>query len=298
MKILVIDDNVVTREVIAETLIAAKYEVEKSSDIIDAIPRLGVFKPDIIILNTKTGKNDVDTLTAVSKLTGSHVLPLTDADEQTIKNDVIVGSPENPFKDIDIVSRVNDLANEIRKKDKGLLLRLFTKESKNEGTECNFPNFEFGKSYVIFEKEPNIIYKAIECFTGKDYDVFVATEKTKFIAEKFKDGNDKIKVLKLSVKPREDCTEVSKLGTITDQIKKFISEKERPAIVFDDLLTITEANGLNSTMTMLYQVLNSGIKKRISLIFSMDDDILTGSDRELFLHNMKQYGIRGDFDEN
>ncbi|MCQ2056072.1 MAG: hypothetical protein MJY64_01170 [archaeon] len=296
MKILVIDDNAVTQEAVAE--LTAKYEVEKSSDTLDAISRLGTLKPDIVILNTKTGENDVDTLTAISKLAGSHVILLTDAGEHIAKNDIIAGYLEKPFRDTDIINKVNDLANDIRKKDKGFLVRLFTRESKNEDIEYNFPNVEFGKSYVIFEKEPNLVYKVIEYFVGKNYDVFVATEKIKFMTEKFKDSDDKIRILKLSVRPHADYIEVSKLGTITDQIKKFIVEKERPIIVFDSLLTVIEANGLNNTMTMLYQILNSGIKKRISLIFSTNANVLTDNDRELFLHNMKQYGIQGDFNEN
>ena len=125
----------------------------------------------------------------------------------------------------------------------------------------------------------------------KDCNVMVITTgKVKSITERFKnDEGMSVKILGLSVKSRIGYVEMSKLGTVMDQIKTFIVENDRPVIVFDDMEPIIDTNGLNNVMTMLYQIINGAVKKTSSLVVSIGENSLTDKDKELFLHDMERY---------
>ena len=128
-------------------------------------------------------------------------------------------------------------------------------------------------------------------FMTKSCNVMVITAgKVKSITERFKnDEGMSVKILGLSVKSRIGYVEMSKLGTVMDQIKKFVVENDKPVIVFDDMEPIIDTNGLNNVMTMLYQILNGAVKKTSSLVVSTGENSLTDKDKELFLHDMERY---------
>ncbi|MBQ6547747.1 MAG: DUF835 domain-containing protein, partial [Candidatus Methanomethylophilaceae archaeon] len=158
-------------------------------------------------------------------------------------------------------------------------------------SEDEISGARFGKSYVIFENEPSSVYKLAWYFMTKDCAVMIITTgKIKSITERFKneDGHT-VKVLGLSLKARMGYVEMSKLGTVMDQIKRFITENDKPVIVFDNMEPIIDTNGLNNVMTMLYQIINGAVKKASSLVVSTGENSLTDKDKELFLHDMERY---------
>ena len=164
-------------------------------------------------------------------------------------------------------------------------------QQRDQVSEDEIAGARFGKSYVIFESEPSSVYKLAWYFMTKECDVMIITAgKIKSITERFKNEEGlNVKALGLSVKPRIGYVEMSKLGTVMDNIKKFITENDKPVIVFDNMEPIIDTNGLNNVMTMLYQIINGAVRKASSLVVSIGENSLTDKDKELFLHDMERY---------
>lgn len=296
MKILIVDDNIAIQEIIAEILTVDGYEIDKAGTVAEAIEKLDTVRPDAILLDTQVGgQSGLEVLDALPEDTDVRAVLLTKNKEQAPKDsNIIVGYIQKPFKSSDVMDSVRKLAEEMdikQPKEKKFKFKLFGKHSIESSSDDDLPGIRFGKSYVVFEKEPETVFKISSHLMKKDCDILlITTSKVKSVTERFRDAEGKeVKVLGLTNKARMGYIEISRLGTIMDQIKKFMNEKEKPAIVFDNLQMVIEANGLNNVMTMLYQIINCNVSKTSSLVVSTDDSALTDKDKELFLHNMEQY---------
>lgn len=295
MKILIVDDNIAIQEIIAEILLTDGYEIEKAGTVSDAVDKLDSFRPDIIILDSEVGgERGFKVLDALPADTAVRAIILTKGKESLPKDtQVIHGYIQKPFKSSEIMTKVRELGEEMNlapKEKKFWFGKLFSKQNK-QAQEEELSGMRFGKSYVVFENEPDAVYKLAWHFMMKGCDVMVLTSgKIKSITERFKnEAGKEVRALGLSQKPRTGYIEMSKLGTVMDQIKKFIEEKDKPVIVFDNMEEIITENGLNSVMTMLYQILNGVVKKTSTLIVSTREESLTDKDKELFLHDMERY---------
>ena len=295
MKILIVDDNIAIQEILAEILTVDGYEIDKAGTVSDAIDKLDSFRPDALLLDSQVGGESglrvLDTLPedsdirAIILTRGKEILP---KDTPFIK-----GFIQKPFKSEEVTRRVRELGEEMdlkRSREKRFRFKLFSKQPK-QVSEDEIAGARFGKSYVIFESEPSSVYKLAWYFMTKECNVMVITAgKIKSITERFKNDSDlNVKVLGLSVKSRIGYVEMSKLGTVMGQIKKFITENDKPVIVFDNMEPIIDANGLNNVMTMLYQIINGSVRKTSSLVVSIGENSLTDKDKELFLHDMERY---------
>ncbi|MFA5453474.1 MAG: response regulator [Candidatus Methanomethylophilaceae archaeon] len=291
MKVLIVDDNVAIQEIIAEILTVDGYEVELASTIDDAISKVGSFKPEAILLDSVVdGKSSLRVLDSLGEDSDVRALILTNGKEQLPKDTpFIFGFIQKPFKSSEILEKVRSLSSdaEIRHmKGKRSRFKLFSRTVTEKSDEDM--GLRFGKSYVVFENEPEAVYKMATFFTTKNCDIMVVTSgRSKSVTERFKDIH--VKVLGLSMKPRIGYIEMSKLGTLMGAITEFIDEAVKPVVVIDDLERIIDVNGLNTVLTMIYQIINGGSKKIATLVISVKEESLTDKDKELLLHDMELY---------
>ena len=291
MKVLIVDDNVAIQEIIAEILTVDGYEVELASTIDDAISKVGSFKPEAILLDSVVdGKSSLRVLDSLEEDSDVRALILTNGKEQLPKDtSFIFGFIQKPFKSSEILEKVRSLSSdaEIRHmKGKRSRFKLFSRTVTEKSDEDM--GLRFGKSYVVFENEPEAVYKMATFFTTKNCDIMVVTSgRSKSVTERFKDIH--VKVLGLSMKPRIGYIEMSKLGTLMGAITEFIDEAVKPVVVIDDLERIIDVNGLNTVLTMIYQIINGGSKKIATLVISVKEESLTDKDKELLLHDMELY---------
>ena len=295
MRILIVDDNIAIQEILAEILTVDGYEIDKAGSVAVAIDKLDSFRPDALLLDYEVaGESGLKVLDVLPEDSDIRAIVLTRGKEIIPKDTPFIkGSIQKPFKSEQVTQMIRELGDEMdlkRSKERRFKFRLFSKQPK-QVSEDEISGARFGKSYVIFENEPSSVYKLAWYFMTKDCAVMIITTgKIKSITERFKneDGHT-VKVLGLSLKARMGYVEMSKLGTVMDQIKRFITENDKPVIVFDNMETIIDTNGLNNVMTMLYQIINWAVKKASSLVVSTGENSLTDKDKELFLHDMERY---------
>ncbi len=295
MRILIVDDNIAIQEILAEILTVDGYEIDKAGSVAVAIDKLDSFRPDALLLDYEVaGESGLKVLDVLPEDSDIRAIVLTRGKEIIPKDTPFIkGSIQKPFKSEQVTQMIRELGDEMdlkRSKERRFKFRLFSKQPK-QVSEDEISGARFGKSYVIFENEPSSVYKLAWYFMTKDCAVMIITTgKIKSITERFKneDGHT-VKVLGLSLKARMGYVEMSKLGTVMDQIKRFITENDKPVIVFDNMEPIIDTNGLNNVMTMLYQIINGAVKKASSLVVSTGENSLTDKDKELFLHDMERY---------
>ena len=295
MKILIVDDNIAIQEILAEILTVDGYEIDKAGTVSDAVDKLDSFSPDALLLDSQVGgESGLKVLDALPEDSDIRAIILTRGKEVIPKDtQFIKGYIQKPFKSSEVTEKIRELGEDMdikRSRDRKFKFKLFSKQPKQVSEE-EIAGARFGKSYVIFESEPSSVYKLAWYFMTKECSVMVITTgKVKSITERFKnDEGMNVKVLGLSAKARIGYVEMSKLGTVMDQIKKFISENDKPVIVFDNMEPIIDINGLNNVLTMIYQIINGAVKKTSSLVVSTGENSLTDKDKELFLHDMERY---------
>ena len=295
MRILIVDDNIAIQEILAEILTVDGYEIDKAGSVAVAIDKLDSFRPDALLLDYEVaGESGLKVLDVLPEDSDIRAIVLTRGKEIIPKDTPFIkGSIQKPFKSEQVTQMIRELGDEMdlkRSKERRFKFRLFSKQPK-QVSEDEISGARFGKSYVIFENEPSSVYKLAWYFMTKDCAVMIITTgKIKSITERFKneDGHT-VKVLGLSLKARMGYVEMSKLGTVMDQIKRFITENDKPVIDFDNMEPIIDTNGVNNVMTMLYQIINGTVKKASSLVVSTGENSLTDKDKELFLHDMERY---------
>lgn len=296
MKILIVDDNIAIQEIIGEILSSDGFDIDKTSTVSEAIVKLRSFHPDIILLAFEVGgENGLRVLDSLPKNSDVKVVILSKEKELVPDNiPFIKGSIQKPFKSSEIIQLVRNISKDTgdkSNKDKNLITRLFFKP--RQASADNISGAKFGKSYIIFEEEPVSVYKLAQYFAVKDYDVMVITVgKIRQINKKLKNDDGKaMSVLGLSVKSRIGYIGTSKLGTVMDCIKRFIEEKSKPVIVFDNMGPIIDINGSNSVITMIHQILSDLAEKTSTLIISINENSLTDKDKELLLCDMERYMV-------
>ena len=295
MKILIVDDNIAIQEILSEILTVDGYEIDKAGTISEAVEKLDSFRPDALLLDSQVnGESGLKVLDALPEDSEIRALILTRGKE-TIPKDTpfIKGSIQKPFRSSEVTDRIRALEEEMeirRSSQRRFKFKFFSKQPK-QVSEDEISGARFGKSYVIFESEPSSVYKLASYFVTKECNVMIITTgKIKSITERFKpEEGMNVKILGLSQKARIGYVEMSKLGTVMDQIKKFVIDYDKPVIVFDNMEPIIDSNGLNNVMTMLYQIINGSVKKTSSLVVSTSENSLTDKDKELFLHDMERY---------
>lgn len=312
MKILIVDDNVAVQEIIRDILAERGHIVRLASTVDEAVEKIKSFEPDVVMLDSWVG--DEDGMHVVSRT--REELPNFDLKVILIKssselaptdNPNIKGWVDKPFKSSDILDAIEDLkvseaeaveAEAERKKSRrrykqarrqsggGFLHR--SKGSKPEPTpDLSESGIEFGRSYVMFEPEPEKVYEFVSSFDTREYGILIVTsDKAKAIKERF--SYVSMEVIQLTSSGRAGTMDIQALGSLMVRVQQFIADRPKPVVVFDTFGDIIEANGMNTSLLMLRQLM-TGKEGVCTFAVSVDSTPLTDKDRGILLHDMYVY---------
>ena len=308
MKILIVDDNVAVQEIIRDILAERGHNIRLASTVDEAIEKIKSFEPDVVMLDSWVG--DEDGMHVVSRVHEEIpsmdlrvILIKSSGDVMPTDNPEIKGFVDKPFKSSDIldalehmkVSEAEAEAEESeRKKSKRNARKksggLFHRKVKPEAPpvqDLSQSGISFGLSYVMFEPEPDRVYTFVSRFDMAEYSVLIVTsERMKAIKERFSYGD--IDVIQLVSRERAGTMDIQGLGSLMVRISDFIKEKGKPVVVFDTFGDVIEANGLNTSLLMLQQLM-AGKSKPCTFAVSVDMALLTDKDRGILLHSMINY---------
>lgn len=308
MKALIVDDNVAVQEIIRDILSERGHIVRLAGTVDEAVEKIKSFEPDAILLDSKVGEEGG--LHVISRI--GEELPgfepkviLIKSANEIAPTDIpaIKGLVDKPFKSADILDAIGHLqeseaqaevaeaerkkAKKVKtKKDGGILRRKRTKMPEPV-PDLSRSGIVFGRSYTVFEPYPDRIYTFVSRFDTSEYDVMmITTDRAKAIRERFSYRN--MEIVSLTSNGRSGSEDVRSLGTVMVRVNEFIRRNERPVIVFDSFGEIIAANGLNTSLLMLQQLM-AGATRVCTFAVSVDRTPLTDKDRGILLHNMVEY---------
>ena len=309
MNILVVDDNAAIREIFKDILTSKGHAVMTASTLDEAIDRLES-KPDIVFLDTKVGSDEgIHLITRHKEVYPDaelYVVLVKGASEQ-VPTDMpeIVTSIDKPFKSEQVLAAVDmaiAVADERRMNDSGKKRKpkknaqlkkssgFFSKKrepivkvSKAGAAE----GADFGTKYVVFEEIPEDIYLLAAKFNPQFFSVaIVSSNKQKAFRDYFDiDGQT---IITLSANPKAGSMSIRGLGTLMETLLQFAEEKDRPVIIIDNFKDLVEANGMNSTLVFINQLI-TGLKKEATVALSVDLGRVNAKERNILLSKMKEY---------
>ena len=308
MKILIVDDNEAVQEIIRDILVERDHNVRLASTVDEAVEKIKSFEPDVVMLDSWVGEEDGMRVISRSKEEAPNldlrvILIKTASEVAPTDNPYIKGWVNKPFKSSDILDaieemKISEAAAEVaetqrktrikqrqKKKRGGLLHR--KKPQVEEVPDLAESGIVFGRSYVMFEPDPEKIYDFVSRFNTGEYDLLIITsDRAKASKERF--SYVSLEVVPLTSSGRSGSMEIQGLGSLMVRVFNFIDEKERPVVVFDTFGDIVEANGINQSLVMLRQLM-SGATKDCTFAVSVDAAPLTDKDRGILLHDMQIY---------
>ena len=308
MKILIVDDNEAVQEIIRDLLVERDHNVRLASTVDEAVEKIKSFEPDVVMLDSWVGEEDGMRVISRSKEEAPNldlrvILIKTASEVAPTDNPYIKGWVNKPFKSSDILDaieemKISEAAAEVaetqrktrikqrQKKERGGLLHR-KKPQVEEVPDLAESGIVFGRSYVMFEPDPEKIYDFVSRFNTGEYDLLIITsDRAKAIKERF--SYVSLEVVPLTSSGRSGSMEIQGLGSLMVRVFNFIDEKERPVVVFDTFGDIVEANGINQSLVMLRQLM-SGATKDCTFAVSVDAAPLTDKDRGILLHDMQNY---------
>ncbi|HJH57563.1 MAG TPA: response regulator [Euryarchaeota archaeon] len=308
MKILIVDDNEAVQEIIRDILVERDHNVRLASTVDEAVEKIKSFEPDVVMLDSWVGEEDGMRVISRSKEEAPNldlrvILIKTASEVAPTDNPYIKGWVNKPFKSSDILDaieemKISEAAAEVaetqrktrikqrQKKERGGLLHR-KKPQVEEVPDLAESGIVFGRSYVMFEPDPEKIYDFVSRFNTGEYDLLIITsDRAKAIKERF--SYVSLEVVPLTSSGRSGSMEIQGLGSLMVRVFNFIDEKERPVVVFDTFGDIVEANGINQSLVMLRQLM-SGATKDCTFAVSVDAAPLTDKDRGILLHDMQIY---------
>lgn len=308
MKILIVDDNEAVQEIIRDILVERDHNVRLASTVDEAVEKIKSFEPDVVMLDSWVGEEDGMRVISRSKEEAPNldlrvILIKTASEVAPTDNPYIKWWVNKPFKSSDILDaieemKISEAAAEVaetqrktrikqrQKKERGGLLHR-KKPQVEEVPDLAESGIVFGRSYVMFEPDPEKIYDFVSRFNTGEYDLLIITsDRAKAIKERF--SYVSLEVVPLTSSGRSGSMEIQGLGSLMVRVFNFIDEKERPVVVFDTFGDIVEANGINQSLVMLRQLM-SGATKDCTFAVSVDAAPLTDKDRGILLHDMQIY---------
>ncbi len=300
MKVLIVDDNVAVQEILKDILSEVGHLVRLAGSIEEAVGKTLDFAPDVVMLDSQIdGEEGLSYITEVRKA-GKDValrIVLIKSASEIAPKDIpeIVGCIVKPFKSTEIISMLDGLTAVVAEskapessKAKKRSWSLWRKKKKAPvAKEKSDDPGMFGRSYVVFEPEPETIYDIASKFDPKKYDILLFTsDRAKAIKERF--GYEEIEVVPLTSSGRFGTMDIHALGTVSDKACTFIASHGMPVVIFDSLGAFVDSDGLSLPLMMIEEIMSSG-GKAFTLAVSMDDAELTDKDREILLHNMSEY---------
>lgn len=307
MKVLIVDDNVAVQEIIRDILSERGHNVRLASTVDEAVEKIRSFEPDLVMLDSWVGDEDgmhvvSRTMEEMPSFELKVILIKSSSELAPTDNPYIKGWVDKPFKSTDILEALDQMkADEAeaveaeagrrrsrhQRKRSGGVLRRRQKPEAEPAPDLSESGVVFGRSYVVFEPEPERIYQFVSMFNAVDYGVMVVTsDRAKAIKERFSYEN--LDVLPLTSSGRAGSMGIQALGSIMVRLEEFIRRNDRPVVVFDTFGDIMEANGLNASMLMLHQ-LRKGTEKDVTFAVSVGPKPLTDKDRNILLYNTYIY---------
>ena len=253
MKILIVDDNEAVQEIIRDILVERDHNVRLASTVDEAVEKIKSFEPDVVMLDSWVGEEDGMRVISRSKEEAPNldlrvILIKTASEVAPTDNPYIKGWVNKPFKSSDILDaieemKISEAAAEVaetqrktrikqrQKKERGGLLHR-KKPQVEEVPDLAESGIVFGRSYVMFEPDPEKIYDFVSRFNTGEYDLLIITsDRAKAIKERF--SYVSLEVVPLTSSGRSGSMEIQGLGSLMVRVFNFIDEKERPVVVFD-----------------------------------------------------------------
>ena len=139
----------------------------------------------------------------------------------------------------------------------------------------------------MFEPEPEKVYEFVSSFDTSEYGILIVTsDKAKAIKERF--SYVSMEVIQLTSSGRAGTMDIQALGSLMVRVQQFIADRPKPVVVFDTFGDIIEANGMNTSLLMLRQLM-TGKEGVCTFAVSVDSTPLTDKDRGILLHDMYVY---------
>lgn len=306
VKVLIVDDNVAVQEIIRDILVEEGYDVHVASGTEEAVQKIESFQPDIILLDSWVG--DGDGIRVITRYHEEHededlnVVLIKSSSEQVPKdNPFIKGHIDKPFKSTDVIAVMRDTIDIIaaeqatvsKKKrkhkveEKRGLFRKKRDRIPEPETDLEEEGVDFGSSYIIFESGSDGVYNFIGLFQPSVYDILiVSSDKEKAVRERFSYGD--MDIISMSTTQKSRSMDIHGLGSLLVEINKFVDGHDKPVVAIDNLRDMVEADGLNYVLVFLHQMIG-GRSKPCTFVASIDLEMLTDKDRNIILHDMRQY---------
>ena len=137
--------------------------------------------------------------------------------------------------------------------------------------ELNELGVSYGESYLFFEKTADEIHSVMKIFANAGYSmIIITTNRAKSVRERFGLDRD-AQVVTLTGRTYP-------LGTTVTQVQDFVARSDRPVIAMDDLNDVIEHVGVERTLMMISEMLQSEKKKeKCTILVSVDDGLLTSN---------------------
>lgn len=297
MKALIVDDNPSVVAILTEILKIDGHEVFTASNWDDAKRELDLRKPDIMFLDSIVDqKSMMSFVDELDESINTRIVLILNGREQIPKDtSLIVRSIKKPFNSTEVLEAVNfvgggctNVPKPVEKKTKWYKFLMKSKDGSGSVEKYVSDNpVMHGKSYIVFEDEPEKIYNLATKFGGINGDVLIITGGRKKAIET-KVNLDDPSYITLSRTSKEDYVDIKALGTLMFRIMEHIRNNFWPVIIIDDLTQIIDNNDLNSVLTFIYQIYK-GASGPVTLAVSVKEALLTEKDKLLLFRYMEEY---------
>ena len=298
MKVLVVDDKIAIQEIIREIITGAGHEAYSASSVSEAAESFLEVHPDLIFLDSYVGGEPglkmIDLVHEENVNLNMKIYIIKNNKEHIPKDEpFVLGEIEKPFTSSDIlqilenVHKLPDLSLPLKKPIKAK--RCWWKNRHKKQPEQEKSNILSGKTHIIIEDAPSVVYDYAERFANEGHAILIiTTSKIKAIKEKMK--YSKIKTIALSSKPRLDYKDIRKLGTLTETINKFIKDNDRPVVVIDRLSVLIDKNGANRILTMVRQLTTEN-EGTATFLISIGEKSIDKKGMDILGHNVEIHKI-------
>jgi len=300
MRILIADDNVALQEILAEVVSDAGHTVEVASSTDGALSSIGSFHPDAVLLDIDMQKGKGITLldgmqNSVPPIATPVIIIRSWKRQIPQDSSLVRGHIDKPFtshavlESIEKVRAAGTSANE----PAGTAAKQAEAGPKAPKTTLAEKGVLFGRSYVLFQNSSDAVHDLVSMFDGEGYSVLIVTaKKKKTIIERFRNNN--IKTLAMKINLLGGHFNIYGLGTMMDEVDRFISESAKPVVAFDDLNKMIERNGMNSVLTAIHQLNAKKYDKDRTFLVSVDPKGFTTKDKEILLNHMAYHDPIGE----
>ncbi|MDR2866445.1 MAG: hypothetical protein LBV13_03465 [Methanomassiliicoccaceae archaeon] len=297
MKVLIVDGNTEISGILSDMLSMSNRTVRTADTPDEALSCFHEFRPDAVFVNiTADREGTTGFLRSISgDAKGRTKIFVIADDEKDMTPDMHKdGWIRRPFSSTDIMDIINAAGKENEKKKsflKNMLGNISISRNRKNISEGNSMHLRFGRSYLFMEDEPTALNAACRYFADDGDDIlYITSSNVKAVKEAIRCGTMSVRAI--SDKEGKDLMNGAKIGSVADEILRFIHSAKRPVAVIDDLRAFMVLNETDAVITMMDQVIkNSG--KEMTMLASIAPDNITERDKGLLLNDMTEYRTGG-----